>query len=125
MPTSTMMKAKTSSSVEASRGARASKRMIPSRAASAPTITTTPSTSSALANSEPTIALWATSCSPACSAKMTTNSSGRLPTVAWSSPVAAEPSRSPTSPVASDTTQAMPASAAVATANAATALQWS
>ena len=56
--------------------------------ASEPARRTRPSTSSAVANSEPTIALWATTRSPARSAKITTKSSGRLPSVACSSPVA-------------------------------------
>ena len=86
----------------------------PSGAWRAPTTMTRPSTSSALAKIEPTIDVCATTTSPARSAKMTTNSSGRLPSVDCSTPVTAGPKRSPTCSVASETTCASPASATVA-----------
>ena len=112
-----MMKAVTSSSVAVSLGSRvesASRR----RRAGAPATITSPSTSRALANSEPRIAVWATTTSPALSANRTTNSSGRLPSVDCASPVAAGPKRSPTCSVARDTSHARPASARVASAKA-------
>ena len=61
--------------------------------------------------------------SPFCSAKITTNSSGRLPSVDWSMPVTAGPKRSPSCSVANDTTHAKPASANVAIAKRGTAAQ--
>src|SRR4051794_29884181 len=84
----------------------------------APTTITSPSTSSALAKIEPRIEVCATTVSPARSAKITTNSSGRLPSVDCSSPVTPGPKRSPTCSVANETTQARPASATVASAKA-------
>ena len=68
-------------------GSRGPKRITPSGAVRAPTTITRPSTSSALANSEPMIEVWATTTSPARRAKMTTKSSGRLPSVDCSTPV--------------------------------------
>ena len=56
-----------------------------------------------------------------CSAKMTTNSSGRLPSVDCSIPVTPGPKRSPSCSVANDTTHARPASASVAIAKRGTA----
>ncbi len=97
--------------------------MIPSGDRRAPITITRPSTSSALARIEPTIAVCATTSSPAFSAKMTTNSSGRLPSVDCSMPVTPGPKRSPSCSVANDTTQARPASASVASANRGTAGQ--
>ena len=76
-----------------------------------------------MANSEPTIEVWATTTSPARRAKMTTKSSGRLPSVDCSTPVAAGPKRSPTCSVASETTWASPASATVASAKASSGAQ--
>ena len=67
------------------------------------------------------IAVWATTSSPFCSAKMTTNSSGRLPSVDCSIPVTPGPKRSPSCSVANDTTHARPASASVASAKRGTA----
>ena len=90
-PTMTMMKLATSSSVAVSLGSRGPKRITPSDACRAPSTMTRPSTSSALTNSEPMIDVWATTTSPARSAKMTTKSSGRLPRVDCSTPVAAGP----------------------------------
>ena len=59
-PTITMMKTQASSSVEASRATLGSKRMTRSLERSEPAMITRPSTSSAVANSEPTIADCAT-----------------------------------------------------------------
>ena len=119
----TMMKLATSSSVAVSLGSRGPKRITPSDAWRAPSTITRPSTSSALASSEPMIDVWATTTSPARSAKMTTKSSGRLPSVDCSTPVAAGPKRSPTCSVASETRWARPASATVAIAKASSAAQ--
>ena len=55
-----------------------------------------PSTSTALARMEPISAACTTVVRPSCRAKMPTNSSGRLPSVDCSRPVALGPSRSPT-----------------------------
>ncbi len=118
-----MMNTVTSSSVAVSLGSRREKRIVPSGARRAPTTITRPSTSSALAKIEPTIAVCATTSSPFCSAKITTNSSGRLPSVDCSIPVTAGPKRSPSCSVANDTTHASPASASVATAKRGTADQ--
>ncbi len=104
----------TCSSVAVSRGRRLEKRITSSGARLAPTTITSPSTSSALANTDPTIAVWATTSSPFCRAKITTNSSGRLPSVDCIMPVTPGPKRSPSCSVAKDTTQASPASASVA-----------
>jgi hypothetical protein len=82
---------------------------------------TMPSTSSALAKIEPMIDVCATTTCPLFSAKMTMNSSGRLPSVDCSTPVTAGPNDSPTCSVENDTTYASPASATVAAANAGTA----
>jgi hypothetical protein len=46
---------------------------------------------SAFASSDPRIDVWAMTISPALSAKMTMKNSGRLPTVAWRTPVVAGP----------------------------------
>ncbi len=108
------MKTVTCSSVAVSRGSFLAKRIIPSGERRAPTTITRPSTSSALASTEPTIAVCATISSPFCSAKITTNSSGRLPSVDCSIPVTAGPKRSPSCSVANETTHARPASASVA-----------
>ena len=95
--------------------------MHTSSASRAPTTITIPSTSSALAKIEPRIEVWATTVSPAPSAKSTTKSSGRLPSVDWSTPVTPGPKRSPTCSVANETSHASPASAIVAMANASSA----
>ena len=79
-------------------------RMQLSGARVAPTTITSPRTSSALAKIEPMIDVWATTVWPACSAKITTNSSGRLPNVDCINPVTAGPNCSPTCSVANDTT---------------------
>ena len=113
----------TCSSVAVSRGRRWEKRMIPSGERRAPTTITRPSTSRALARIEPMIAVWATTSSPALSANMTTNSSGRLPSVDCNMPVTPGPKRSPSCSVANDTTQARPASASVASAKRGTGAQ--
>ena len=86
-----MMNTVSSSSVAVSRGRRLEKRMMPSGERLAPITITSPSTSSALARIEPTIAVWATTSCPFCSAKITTNSSGRLPSVDCSMPGHARP----------------------------------
>ena len=109
-----MMKTQASSSVAVSRATFGWNVITPPRARSAPTTRTKPSTSSAVANSDPTIALWATTRSPLFSANSTTNSSGRLPSVACRSPVAAGPMCPPTCSVENDTIQASPPSATVA-----------
>ena len=59
-----------------------------------------PSTSSAFANNEPRIDVWATTISPAASENSTMKSSGRLPSVDWSTPVTAGPKCEPTDSVA-------------------------
>ena len=118
-----MMNTVTCSNVAVSRGRRLEKRMIPSCERRAPTTITSPSTSSALARIEPTIAVWATTSSPFCSAKITTNSSGRLPSVDCIIPVTPGPKRSPSCSVANETTHASPASASVASAKRGTAGQ--
>ena len=92
--------------------------MIPSRRA--PTTITAPRTSSALANSEPTTDVCATTTWPADSAKSTMKNSGRLPSVDCSTPVTAGPKRAPTCSVANDTTDASAASAIAATTKAST-----
>ncbi len=117
------MKTVTCSSVAVSRGRRLEKRMTPSCERRAPTTITSPSTSSAFASTEPMIAVCATTSSPFCSAKITTNSSGRLPSVDCSMPVTPGPKRSPSCSVANETIHARPASASVASANAASGAQ--
>ncbi len=119
-PTSTMMNVATSSNVAVSFGSRGLNRMIPSSARRAPATITRPSTNSAFTRIEPTIAVCATTNWPALSAKITTKNSGRLATVACSTPVIAGPTRSPTCSVANDTIQAVPANATVASTNAPT-----
>jgi hypothetical protein len=109
-----MMKTVTCSSVAVSLGSFLEKRMIPSCDRRAPTTITRPSTSSALARIEPTIAVCATTSSPFCSAKIRTNSTGRLPSEACSIPVIAGPRCSPSCSVANETTHARPPSASVA-----------
>ena len=83
-----------------------------SGAARAPATIASPSTSSALAKSEPRIDVCATTISPAESEKSTMNSSGRLPSVDCSTPVTAGPNRAPTDSVATPMIQARPPSAA-------------
>ena len=63
----------------------------------------------------------ATTISPARSAKMTMKSSGRFPSVDWSTPVMAGPKRAPTDSVPTPTVQARSASAAIPTKNCVTA----
>ncbi len=89
------------------------KRITPSALARHPAITTRPRTKSAFAKTEPMIAVWAITSSPAESANSTTKNSGRFPSVEWSTPVTADPNRSPTCSVENDTIQARPASATV------------
>ena len=118
--TSTMMKLVISSSVAVSLGSLGSKRIVPLGSARAPTMITSPSTSSALTRIEPRIAVSATIRSPAMRANRTTKNSGRLPSVACSRPVTAGPKRWPTCSVANDTIHAPPASARPAMTNATT-----
>ena len=98
-PSTVMMNTASRRRVAVSLGSREPKRMIPSSDRRAPTKRVAPSTRSALANSEPRIDAWATTTSPAESANRTTKSSGRLPSVDWSTPVMAGPKRSPTASV--------------------------
>ena len=121
-PSRTMMKTASRRSVAVSFGSRFRKRITPSRAESEPATIARPSTSSAFANNEPRIDVCATTTSPAESAKRTTNSSGRFPSVDCSTPVVAAPKRVPTASVAIPIAQASPASAAAATRNTATGL---
>ena len=95
-------------------GSRFRKFIASVSAARAPATIVSPSTSSALAKSEPRIEVWATTVWPAESAKRTTKSSGRLPSVDWSTPVAAGPNLLPTASVAIAISQASPPSAAPA-----------
>ena len=81
------MKTASSSSVAVSFGSRAWKRITPSPAWRDPAMIVRPSTSSAFANSDPRIDVWATTISPAASENSTMNSSGRLPSVDWRTPV--------------------------------------
>src|SRR5205807_1298079 len=67
-----------------------------------------PRTRRAFANREPRIDVFATTISPADTAKRTTNSSGRLPSVDCRTPVAAGPKRAATVSVAMATIQARP-----------------
>ena len=76
-----------------------------------------PSTNSAFAKIEPMIEVWATTISPAESAKTTMKNSGRFPSVDCSTPVAAGPKRSPTCSVENETIQARPARAIVEMTN--------
>ena len=80
-------------SVTVIRGASLAKRWVPFL--SPPTSSASPSTSSELARIEPTSAACTTCTSPARSAKMQTNSSGRLPSADCSTPVAPGPMRLP------------------------------
>ncbi len=96
------------------------KRMTPLGARRAPTARVRPSTSRALANSEPRIEVCATTISPAERANSTTKSSGRLPSVDWSTPVIAGPKRSPTASVVNEMTHASPPSEMPATTKTAT-----
>jgi hypothetical protein len=101
-------------------GRRALKRITPSSAFAEPATIASPRTSSAFANSEPRIDVWAMTVSPAESAKQTMNSSGRLPSVDCRTPVTAGPKREPTDSVPTPTTQASPASPRPPTTNVAT-----
>ena len=110
----------TSSSVAVSFGSRGLNRITPSGTRTAPATITSPRTSSALTRIDPRIAVSATICWPASSANRTTKNSGRLPSVDWSTPVIATPSRIPTCSVASATIHARPASATPEITNATT-----
>ncbi len=101
-------------------GSRRPKRMHPSSATLAPATIESPSTSRAFANSEPRIEVCATSVSPAESANRTTNSSGRLPSVDWRTPVTAGPKWPLSASVPSATSQARPASETAQTTKVAT-----
>ena len=94
-------------------GSRGWKRMTLPSLAREPAMITSPSTSSALANRLPRMLVCATTTSPALSAKITTNSSGRLPSVDCSTPVSPGPTWLPSASVPSATSQASPASATV------------
>ena len=119
-PSRTIRKTATSSSVEVSFGSRGWKRMMLSSERRAPAMIERPSTSRALANNEPRIAVWATMTSPAESAKSTTKSSGRLPSVDCRTPVTAGPNLVPTDSVPTPTVHASPAKATPATTNVVT-----
>ncbi len=97
--------------------------MQPSFAARVPATIERPRTSSAFANSEPRIDVWATTISPAESANRTTKSSGRLPSVDWRTPVTAGPKCPPSDSVPSATSQASPARETAHTTKVAT--DWS
>ena len=114
------MKTASRSSVAVSLGRRAWKRMTPSPAKRDPAMIVRPSTSSAFANNEPRIDVWATTISPAASEKSTMKSSGRLPSVDWSTPVTAGPKCEPTDSVPIPIAHASPPSAAAATTKTAT-----
>ena len=86
----------------------------------APAMIARPSTRSAFANSEPRIDVWATTISPAASEKRTMKSSGRLPSVDWSTPVTAGPKCVPTDSVPIPIAQARPPSATADTTKTAT-----
>ncbi len=106
-------------SVPIMRGASELKRCTPWRIP--PTKKANPSTSRLLPRIEPTSAACTTASSPARSAKMATNSSGRLPMADCSTPVAPGPSRSPNCSVAvltsaASSANAMPAITRVSTA---------
>ena len=68
-------------------------RCVPCR--SPPTRSASPRTSRVLARIEPISAVWTTTTSPAWSAKIEMNSSGRLPSADWRIPVAPGPNRWP------------------------------
>ena len=70
---------------------------------------------------EPMIAAWTTAISPALSAKKPMNSSGRLPSALWRTPVAPGPNRSPSCSTLRPTTDASSATASADTPNASTA----
>ena len=114
------MKTASRSSVAVSLGSRAWKRMTPSPAKRDPAMIVRPSTSSAFANNEPRIDVWATTISPAASENSTMKSSGRLPSVDWSTPVTAGPKCEPTDSVPIPIAHASPPSAAAATTKTAT-----
>ena len=96
-------------------GSRGWKRITPPSLAREPAMMTRPSTSSAFANRLPRIEVCATTTSPAFSAKMTTNSSGRLPSVDCRKPVSPGPTWWPSASVPSATSHARPDSATVTT----------
>jgi hypothetical protein len=98
--------------------------MTPSGATRAPTTITMPSTSRALEKIEPITVACATTASPWRRAKITRNSSGRLPSVACMKPAIPAPSSSPTPSTPTLTTWARPASATVARTKARIEPQW-
>ena len=75
---------------------------------------------SAFEKSAPSSDVFATTISPAFSAKRTTEISGMLPSVACRTPVAAGPIRSPSDSVENEIAQARPASAPSETKKSAT-----
>ena len=97
------------SSVAYSRLAAVEKWSVPWRMP--PATRARPSTNRALPRTDPTSAAATTSTSPAWSAKTARNSSGRLPSVDWTTPVAAGLIRWASRSVASLTATAPPASA--------------
>ena len=114
------MKTARSSSVAVSFGSRAWKRMTLSSACCEPATMTSPSTSSAFANSEPRIEVCATTISPAASAKSTMKSSGRLPSVVCEHAGDRRPECAPTDSVPIPIAHASPPSAAAETTKTAT-----
>ena len=110
-----MRKTARSTSVAVSFGSLAPNVIFPSGRRIDPAAIASPSTRSAFAKSEPRIENWATTTSPAESAKRTMNSSGRFPSVDWSAPVTAGPNLAPTDSVAMPMIQATPPSAAPVT----------
>ena len=88
-----------------------------------PTRNASPRTNRRLASTEPISAALTTSTRPARSAKMQMNSSGRLPSADWSTPVAPGPNRSPSCSTLRPTSVASSVTATAETTNAATAVQ--
>jgi hypothetical protein len=101
-------------------GSRAPNVIVPSGCFVEPATIASPSTRRAFAKREPRIENWATTSSPAESAKSTMKSSGRFPSVDCSAPVTAGPYRAPTDSVAMPIVQATPPSAAPVTTNVTT-----
>ena len=83
-----------------------------------------PKTSSTLARIEPMSAAWTTPTRPARRAKIPKNSSGRLPSADWTTPVIPEPRRSPSRSTLRPTIVARTPSAAAETTNGKTDPVW-
>ena len=94
--------------------------MTPSVAWREPATIVRPSTSRAFAKSDPRIDVWATTISPAASEKSTMKSSGRFPSVDWSTPVTAGPKCVPTDSVPIPIAHASPPRAEAETMKTAT-----